>query len=115
MLDVAVIGGGPAGCAAAITLAGAGRSVVLLERTSGKRDGFCGEFLSPDGVGSLDLLGALDDVLAVEPPIVSRWCVHGASQTVRGALPGPAIGVSRRCLDPTLRAVAAEVGVDVDL
>jgi flavin-dependent dehydrogenase len=113
MLDVAVVGGGPAGCAAAITLARAGRSVVLFERATGTPDGFCGEFLSPDGVGSLDLLGALDRVLAFEPPIVSRWSVHGTSRTLRGALPGPAIGISRRALDPTLRTVAAEAGVDV--
>jgi flavin-dependent dehydrogenase len=113
MLDVAVIGGGPAGCAAAITLARAGRSVVLLEKARGTPDGFCGEFLSPDGVGSLDLLGALDPVLAFEPPVVSRWWLDSPSRRLRGGLPGPALGISRRALDPTLRTVARAAGVDV--
>ncbi len=113
MFDVAVIGGGPAGCAAAIAAAAAGLSVVLLERASGTLDGFCGEFLSPDGVGSLDLLGALDPVLEFAPPLVDRWTVHGSSRAIRGTLPGPAIGISRRALDPTLRRVAKAAGVTV--
>jgi flavin-dependent dehydrogenase len=111
--DVAVIGGGPAGCAAAITLARLGRSVTLLERNRGSRDGFCGEFLSPDGVGSLEALGALDDVLSANPALVSHWRVHGPSHELSGRLPGPALGITRAALDPKLREAARRQGVKV--
>jgi flavin-dependent dehydrogenase len=113
VFDAAVIGGGPAGCAAAITLVRAGRSVVLAERLSGSPEGFCGEFLSVDGVGSLDQLGALAPILACEPPLVSQWRIDGPSRKLAGRLPGPALGVSRRTLDPTLRQVARDAGVEV--
>ena len=41
--DVAVVGGGPAGSAAATTLARAGRSVVLLDKATFPRDKCCGD------------------------------------------------------------------------
>ena len=51
MRAVLVIGGGLAGAAAAVHLAGAGRDVCLLERTTGPHDKVCGEFLSFDDGG----------------------------------------------------------------
>jgi len=54
--DVAVIGAGPAGAAAAITAARSGSSVLLLEKGSFPRQRVCGEFVSPE---SLALLSGL--------------------------------------------------------
>src|ERR1041385_2073289 len=54
--DLAVIGGGPAGTAAAITAARRGKRVALLERGRYPRHKVCGEFVSAE---SLELLEAL--------------------------------------------------------
>src|ERR1700730_6776774 len=51
--DLIVVGGGPAGCAAAIGAARTGASVLLLERGRFPRHKVCGEFVSAE---SLDLL-----------------------------------------------------------
>jgi len=54
--DLAVVGGGPAGSAAAITAARAGANVLLLERGKLPRQRVCGEFVSAE---SLTLLANL--------------------------------------------------------
>lgn len=58
--DVAVIGGGPAGAAAAITAADRGASVVLFEARTDVIDKPCGEGLMPEGVSVLEALGLGD-------------------------------------------------------
>jgi geranylgeranyl reductase family protein len=55
--DVLIIGGGPAGSAAAITAARAGLKVVLFEKGSYGRDKVCGDGLTPRAIGALDDLG----------------------------------------------------------
>jgi len=75
-VDVAVVGGGPAGCAAAISLARLGRRVALLERTvyGASR---VGETLPPDVQPLLRELGVwerfLADGHAPAPGLVMRW------------------------------------------
>lgn len=58
--DVAVVGAGPAGAAAAIFLAEHGLEVVVLDRTTLPRARIvCGEYVSPEAGRLLDRLGAL--------------------------------------------------------
>ncbi len=61
--DVVIAGGGPAGSAAAITLARAGRRVLLLERDAHPRFRI-GESLLPYGNDLLRELGVWDDLVA---------------------------------------------------
>ncbi len=56
-VDIAVIGGGPAGAAAAIRAARAGAKVVVFEKGAHGRDKVCGDGLTPRAVGALQELG----------------------------------------------------------
>ena len=64
--DVAVVGGGPAGAAAAITLARAGRDVVLVDKATFPRDKCCGDGLTAGALRFLDRLG-------LDPGAVASW------------------------------------------
>ncbi len=54
--DLVIIGGGPAGAAAAIRAARAGARVSVLERGDAGRDKVCGDGLTPRAVAALDEL-----------------------------------------------------------
>jgi geranylgeranyl reductase family protein len=64
--DVAVVGAGPAGAAAAIELARAGRAVVVLDKATFPRDKICGDGLT---TGALRLL----EDLGLDPATVPSW------------------------------------------
>ena len=57
MIDLLVVGGGPAGLATAIHGAKAGLEVVVVERRSGPIDKACGEGLMPHTLRHLERLG----------------------------------------------------------
>ncbi len=59
--NVAVIGAGPAGAAAAITAARGGAGVVMFEKGAAGRDKVCGDGLTPRAVAALDELGIAVD------------------------------------------------------
>jgi len=66
--EVCVVGGGPAGAAAAITLARAGAAVTLVDKARFPRDKTCGDGLT---AGALRLL----DGLGLAPGAVASWQV----------------------------------------
>src|SRR5207245_2807378 len=67
--DVTVVGGGPAGAAAAITLARAGRDVVLVDRARFPRDKCCGDGLTTGALRRLEQLGLRPESVASWRPI----------------------------------------------
>ena len=60
--DVAVIGAGPAGSAAAYFLARGGLRVALLDKSDFPRDKTCGDGLTPRALKVLDTMGVLPEV-----------------------------------------------------
>jgi geranylgeranyl reductase family protein len=64
--ETVVVGGGPAGAAAAITLADAGRPVVLVDKARFPRDKFCGDGLTTGALRRLEGLG-------LDPASVASW------------------------------------------
>ena len=106
-----IIGAGPAGCAAAITLGRAGHRPHLIERTTGPTDKVCGDFLSADSIQRLRALG-------VEPAPLGRSaiaCVRliHEDRLAEAALPFPAVGLSRRVLDDSLLRQAEQAGARI--
>jgi len=111
MSDPIIIGGGPAGSAAAITLARAGRAVTLIERDAGPADKVCGDFLGGDAIQAISALGV--DVAALSPsPISAVRLVHG-SLMASAPLPFAALGLTRRALDAALLNAARRSGATV--
>jgi menaquinone-9 beta-reductase len=112
MFDAAIIGGGLAGCSAAITLAKRGARVVLFEAKTYPHHKVCGEFLSPECVYLLDELGVLADVYALHPKSIDTVAISSPDGTLWEAkLPGAALGVSRFVLDDCLSKQAVKQGV----
>jgi menaquinone-9 beta-reductase len=60
--DVLIIGAGPAGSAAAITLSKLGRSVLLIDRFSFPREKICGDGLTGDSLRMLKKLGIWTEI-----------------------------------------------------
>jgi geranylgeranyl reductase family protein len=115
--DVAVVGAGPAGVAAAITLARAGRSVLVVDKATFPRDKCCGDGLTTGALRRYEALG-------LEPSAVASWQVvedvfvrSPSGRSVRFPLPrsaGTYAAVARRSdLDAAFVDVARRAGVDV--
>lgn len=105
-----IVGGGPAGCAAAIRLREAGERPLIIERRAGS-DALCGGFLSWRTLDRLAALGVGRDDLG-GPAITGLRLIAGQRLRVVG-LPAPAMGMSRRRLDRILLDRARRLGADV--
>lgn len=106
-----IVGGGPAGAAAAIGLARAGAMPLLIERSAGERDVVCGGFLGWDAVARLRQLGL--DPAKLGARTIQRLRLVAGRQVIERPLPEPAMGLSRRRLDSALLAVAEGQGAEV--
>jgi flavin-dependent dehydrogenase len=113
MYDGIVVGGGPAGLAAAITIANHGFRCLLLERGRLPRHKVCGEFISPESLFILaELLGGeRQSLLSSAPRIVSaRLFLDG--RVIESRFEAPAASLARYHLDYALWQAAETLGVD---
>ena len=113
--DLAIIGGGPAGSAAAITAARAGAKVALLEARDFPRHRVCGEFVSAE---SLDLLAGLlrDDAeaaaLFARAPVIDRARLLLRERAIEAVVSPAALSITRYDLDALLWRAAQRAGVE---
>ena len=113
MIGPVIIGGGPAGTAAAITLARAGHRPVLIERATEPTNKVCGDFLSADTIQRVRALG-VDPLALGAVPIRHVRLIHG-ERTAETALPFPALSLSRRVFDAALLRQAEREGTILKL
>src|SRR5689334_5532694 len=89
-----IIGGGPAGSAAAIELARAGHQITMIERTVTATEKVCGDFLSPEAVARIEPLG----VDLADAPVINTLRLIHRPRAVQTSLPFRARGLPRHAL-----------------
>lgn len=113
--DCAIVGAGPAGCAAALYLSRAGRTAVLLDRAAFPRRKACGEGIMPEGVEVLRELGLFEDARKLGRTFRGVSWTTRDGRHARSRFPdGEGLAVPREELDHLLlRRAAAAPGVRV--
>lgn len=110
--DVFVIGGGPAGLAAAIAARQQGFRVVVADGAKMPIDKPCGEGLMPDGLSALERLGIAVELENAFPFRGIRFLSSGLA--IDAAFPNSAVGmgVRRTVLHRLIAERAASLGID---
>lgn len=117
--DVVVVGGGPAGTAAAVFLRQQGFDVLLLDAARFPRDKICGEGVSPEAWRLLGAMGARDDVARLGPRALRGMRVVAPDGTAfegsyrRGDEVLAGFALRRTRLDAALLAATRRAGVEV--
>ncbi|HEX4223230.1 MAG TPA: NAD(P)/FAD-dependent oxidoreductase [Pseudonocardiaceae bacterium] len=117
--DVVVIGGRISGAALSIQLAGAGRSVLVVDRAQFPSDTLSTHLIQVSGVRSMQKLGVLDALASTGAPFLTAAAVDydgiELSAPVRAEADWPPGGISinRNLLDIILVDAAREAGVQV--
>ncbi|MBO0911250.1 MAG: NAD(P)/FAD-dependent oxidoreductase, partial [Acidobacteria bacterium] len=120
MFDLAIIGGGPAGTAAAMAASASGRRVLVLERGQFPRHKVCGEFVSGESLDLLrELFGKESESLLLEAPLISRARLFVDGGVFEAEISPAACSIPRFDLDRALwracqtRGVEARAGASV--
>lgn len=110
MLDLAIIGGGPAGCAAALEARRHGLRVAVWDRDRFPRHKVCGEFISPEALPWL--AQAVPGILAGGAAMRHAEFIAQSGLRRGFKLPQAAKGLSRYILDAALWRAAERAGVE---
>ncbi|MEW4447582.1 hypothetical protein [Qipengyuania sp. JC766] len=108
-----ILGAGPAGCAAAITLGRKGARPLLIDRDEIVGDALCGGFMSWRTAQTVGTLGV--DLASLGARPVNRLALFAASKRVETRLPATAYGLSRRAFDTALRRAALDAGAGLEI
>jgi geranylgeranyl reductase family protein len=118
--DVVVVGGGPAGAAAAAHLAAQGFATIVVDRANFPRDKACGDFVGPAALTELADLGVTDTEGFGATNIIRAFALH-VDGSQAGALPIPQVDglpaygrvIPRQQLDAWVLAAARAAGATV--
>lgn len=114
-VDVAIVGGGPAGLAVAIETTRRSLSALVLERCPTPPDRACGEGILPPGRRALERMGVIDLV----PPsqraslLGVRYLEEGGRSVEARFRLGPGMGARRKVLVEAMARRAAELGAEL--
>jgi menaquinone-9 beta-reductase len=118
--DAVVVGGGPAGAAAAARLAARGFRTVLIDRATFPRDKVCGDFVGPTALAELADLGVAQTEAFRATSKLADLALHvdGDQLPVMGipqvdGLPGYGRVIPRRQLDAWILDAARRAGATV--
>jgi len=109
-----ILGGGPAGSAAALAALRHGAAVRVIEKSRLPRHKVCGEFFSPEIGPELEQLGVWNAFLAAGPARVQRTVLHFGAKLKSSPLPEPAFGLSRYAFDQMLLDQARAAGAELE-
>lgn len=115
MIDVIVVGAGPAGSIAALVLARAGARVCLLERETLPRPKLCGDTINPGAVATLASLGLEGGPLSTAVRL-RGMLVSSPRVAVRGEYPAGevALALPRAQFDLWLTEAAVAAGAKLE-
>jgi len=97
LYDAIIVGAGPAGSVAAMTLARAGRPVLLVDRDDFPRDKTCGDLIGSQALRLAYTLGVPRDALADFPPL-RGFALHTADHRIKQSQPHAADGLEARVI-----------------
>jgi len=116
MLDVLIVGAGPAGAVAGALLARAGARVRIVDRAMFPRDKLCGDTVNPGTLETLGRIGLASGISSCGLPVEGMWITGANGATVEGRYPAGQIGraLLRRHLDWMLLQDAVAAGAQFE-